>query len=83
MEGTAVQFPVPGAELETLQLPTYTFGGVGSEGVPGPNIGIGNMSRMTAAYEDFYTFERGMTVKEKLLFVEEHFRAKRLLTRYR
>lgn len=84
VEGTPVQYPVPGQELEVLQLPTYTFGGVGSEGVPGPNIGIEGMPRMTARYEDFYTFERGMTLREKLAFIEEHFRDKRsdLLTRY-
>lgn len=27
-----IQLPVPGAELETLQLPNYTFGGPGGEG---------------------------------------------------
>ena len=84
VEGTPHQFPVAGTELEVLQLPTYTFGGVGNEGVPGPNIGIEGMSRMTARYEDFYTFEPGMTLKEKLAFIEEHFRDKGsdLLTRY-
>ena len=30
--GTPVHFPVPGRELETLGLPTYTFGGVGGTG---------------------------------------------------
>ena len=84
VEGTPVHYPVPGEELEVLELPTYTFGGVGSEGVPGPSIGIQGMARMTARYEDFYTFEPGMTLREKLDFVEEHFRsgAADLLTRY-
>ena len=30
--GTPVHFPVPGRELETLGLQSYTFGGVGGEG---------------------------------------------------
>jgi hypothetical protein len=29
--GTALHFPVPGAELELLQRPVYTYGGVGGE----------------------------------------------------
>ena len=67
--------------MEVLQLPTYTFGGIGSELAP-PRTG----TAMTARYEDFYTFEPGMTVKEKLAYVEEHFRMKsgpELLPRYR
>ena len=83
VEGTPLHYPVPGTELEVLELPTYTFGGVGSEG--SPNIGSGSMSRMTARYEDIYAFEPGMTLTEKLAFVEEHFRndGSDLLTRYR
>lgn len=82
VEGSPMHFPVPGAELEVLELPTYTFGGVGAEG--SPNIGVGNMLRMTARYEDIYAFELGMTLTEKLAFVEEQFRDGRsLLTRYR
>ncbi len=81
VEGTPLHFPVPGAELEVLELPSYTFGGVGTES--SPNIGMRNMPRMTARYEDIYAFERGMTLKEKLAFVEEHFRGRpSLLTRY-
>lgn len=30
--GTPIHFPVPGAELETLGLQNYTFGGVGGDG---------------------------------------------------
>ena len=30
--GTPIHFPVPGAELETLGIQIYTFGGVGQEG---------------------------------------------------
>ena len=83
VEGTALQFPVPGQELEVLELPNYTFGGVGNEG--SPNIGSGSMSRITARYEDIYAFEAEMTLREKLAFVEEHFRGGglKLLTRYR
>ena len=29
--GTPLHFPVPAKELQTLQLPVYTFGGVGGE----------------------------------------------------
>jgi hypothetical protein len=29
--GTACQLPVPAKELETLAMPTYTFGGVGND----------------------------------------------------
>lgn len=32
VSGTPVHFPVPGAELETLGLDNYTFGGVGGDG---------------------------------------------------
>lgn len=32
VEGTPLHFPIPGKELEVLQLPVYTYGGVGSEG---------------------------------------------------
>ena len=83
VEGTPIHYPVPGEELEVLQLPTYTFGGIGSEG--SPNIGPGSTPRLTALYEDIYAFEVGMTVKEKLAFIEEHFRnnGSDLLTRYR
>lgn len=37
-EGTMVHFPIPGAELATLQQPNYTFGGagVGSAAPPAP-----------------------------------------------
>ncbi|MCC7001473.1 MAG: hypothetical protein IT357_04885 [Gemmatimonadaceae bacterium] len=37
-EGTMVHFPIPGAELATLQQPNYTFGGagVGSSAAPAP-----------------------------------------------
>lgn len=31
-EGTFVQFPIPGRELEALNLPIYSFGGVGGPG---------------------------------------------------
>ena len=83
VEGTPIHYPVPGVELEVLQLPGYSFGGVGTEG--SPNIGIGSRSRMTARYEDIYAFELDMTLREKLDFVEEHFRngGSDLLTRYR
>jgi hypothetical protein len=32
LEGTPYHLPMPARELETLQLPLYTFGGVGGEG---------------------------------------------------
>lgn len=32
VSGTPIHFPVPGKELETLALQTYTFGGVGGDG---------------------------------------------------
>ncbi len=79
VEWSPIQFAVPGLELEVLELPTYTFGGP-----PGGSPSMGIQSRMTARYEDIYAFERDMTLKEKLAFVEENFRGKRsLLTRYR
>jgi hypothetical protein len=31
-EGTILQFPIPGRELESLRLPLYTFGGIGGQG---------------------------------------------------
>jgi len=31
-EGTPIHFPIPGRELQTLQLPLYTFGGPGGQG---------------------------------------------------
>ncbi len=37
-EGTMIHLPVPGDELVTLNLPSYTFGGVGGAGAaPAPN----------------------------------------------
>ncbi len=38
-ENTMLHLPVPGAELETLLLPLYTFGGGGEGSAPAPNIG--------------------------------------------
>ena len=32
VEGTPIHYPVPGSELETLGLASYTFGGVGGDG---------------------------------------------------
>jgi hypothetical protein len=32
VQGTPIHYPVPGAELETLALDNYTFGGVGGDG---------------------------------------------------
>jgi hypothetical protein len=32
IEGTPYHLPIPAVELETLQMPAYTFGGVGGEG---------------------------------------------------
>ncbi len=38
--GTYLHYPVPGKELETLQLPNYTFGGAGNaDGVNTSNGG--------------------------------------------
>jgi hypothetical protein len=40
--GTVIQLPIPGSELETLQLDYYTFGGAGMPGgAPGTNESIG------------------------------------------
>lgn len=38
-ENTMLHLPVPGAELATLRLPLYTFGGGGEGSAPAPNIG--------------------------------------------
>lgn len=38
-EGSFLHLPVPGAELATLRLPNYTFGGGGASSAPAPNIG--------------------------------------------
>ena len=35
--GSFVQLPIPGAELETLQLPNYTFGGAQASSAPTPD----------------------------------------------
>lgn len=35
-QGTPLHFPVPGAELATLRLPNYTFGGSGAGSAPAP-----------------------------------------------
>ena len=80
VEFSPLHFPVPGRELEVLELPTYTFGGPG-----GASPDMGSMAKMTARYDDMYAFERDMTLQEKLAFVEDHFRdgRDRLLTRYR
>ncbi|MEJ7810026.1 MAG: hypothetical protein WKG32_06350 [Gemmatimonadaceae bacterium] len=34
--GTILHYPIPGRELETLDLPTYTFGGGGPSSAPAP-----------------------------------------------
>ncbi|MFW5947704.1 MAG: hypothetical protein ACOCUW_04360, partial [Gemmatimonadota bacterium] len=39
--GTAIHLPVPGQELENLQMETYTFGGVGGDGAA-PSIEPGD-----------------------------------------
>lgn len=36
-QGTMIHFPIPGAELATLQFPNYTFGGAGVGSAPAPN----------------------------------------------
>jgi hypothetical protein len=36
-QGTLLHMPMPGAELATLQLPNYTFGGAGVGSAPAPN----------------------------------------------
>jgi hypothetical protein len=42
--GTAVHYPLPGIELETLQQDLYTFGGLGNPGsAPVPTITPGNL----------------------------------------
>ncbi|MFQ5690292.1 MAG: hypothetical protein ACE5HQ_08470 [Gemmatimonadota bacterium] len=41
--GTVLQFPIPGSELETLQMKIYTFGGVGGNGAA-PTVIPGNLS---------------------------------------
>lgn len=33
--GTTLEFPIPGGELQTLQMPSYSFGGVGGESASG------------------------------------------------
>jgi hypothetical protein len=39
--GTLIHFPVPGKELEVLQMAIYTFGGVGGPGAaPKRDLGI-------------------------------------------
>jgi hypothetical protein len=44
--GTAVHYPLPALELETLQQDIYTFGGLGNEGSSGavPTITPGNLN---------------------------------------
>ena len=42
--GTPIHFPVPGAELETLALQLYTFGGVGGDGAA-PKAGANGINR--------------------------------------
>lgn len=42
--GTALHWPIPAADLEVLQLPIYTFGGLGNEGsAPVPAVIPGNL----------------------------------------
>ena len=42
--GTALHFPIPAQDLEVLQLPIYTFGGLGNEGsAPVPAVIPGNL----------------------------------------
>lgn len=47
VQGTPIHYPVPGAELETLALDNYTFGGVG-----GPGGAPKNLSDRKLAIED-------------------------------
>jgi hypothetical protein len=46
VEGTPLHFAPPGKELEVLQLPIWTYGGVGSEGP-----GVGRAPTNAAAYD--------------------------------
>ncbi|MGD2124304.1 MAG: hypothetical protein PVJ76_21420, partial [Gemmatimonadota bacterium] len=71
VEGTPLHFPIPGAELERLGLPYYTFGGVGNE--MGPSAVSAVATRVPAA--DVYFFEPGMTASEMLSSLKEELKA--------
>jgi hypothetical protein len=64
VEGTPLHLPVPGKELEILQLPNYTFGGVGNEGgtLPASAPGTGPTIPASAVY----AFDGMDTPAEKL-----------------
>jgi hypothetical protein len=82
VEGTPLHFAMPGKEMEILQFPVYSYGGVGNEGMalsvvagapPAPDAGPG--SRAPAKL--VYAFKGLNSVDEKLQYVDEHLREAR------
>ncbi len=77
VEGTPLHFAPPGSVLEDLEIPLYTYGGVGNEGTPlvlaplaGP--GAGQTGGRTITAFDIYAFrdDPNMTVAEKLAILD-------------
>jgi hypothetical protein len=64
VEGTPLHLPVPGKELEILQLPNYTFGGVGDEGGTLPPSAPG--ATRTVPASAIYAFDGMETTADKL-----------------
>ena len=66
VQGTPLHLPVPGKELEILQLPMYTFGGVGNEGGTLPLSAPGARAGRTVPASAIYAFTGMETAAEKL-----------------
>ena len=69
VEGTPLHFPVPGKELEILQMPNYTFGGVGNEGGTLPPSASGARSGRSIPASAIYAFTGMETTAEKLDYI--------------
>jgi hypothetical protein len=70
VQGSACHYPIPSRELELLELPTYTFGGVGTEcSAPGPVSGAFATARVP--FRDVYAFDGIETIAEKLDLVRD------------
>jgi len=74
VRGTAIHFPVPGGELETLRKPWYTYGGFGNEGtaLSAVSRAAGDVPRGTVVpARTVYAFDGLETVAEKLEYLRQ------------
>jgi hypothetical protein len=76
VEGTPLHFAMPGDQLQLLQQPIYTYGGVGNEGEglalgPSGAAAVGAAKGSAAPAWKIYSFNGLETVSEKLAYIEQ------------